>query len=189
MASGLSGISANVERFNEELKRGFTGSYAQIGQTVSRAYKERVHVRTGMTRASIGYKVDPYHTSPRSVDVGSSLPWAKWLEKGTKPHVIRVRNKRILAINVKELHPASYRNAVIDKFRLRARMFYGWTARQAQRRIPNKRGFIIIGLKVDHPGTHGDDALSRAVEATKQDVLKHMKSGGMKAFSSVLVTE
>jgi len=54
--------------------------------------ESRVPVRTGRLRQSIQVRVQP-----NGVTVGPDTPYAGYVEFGTKPHVIKARNKKALA--------------------------------------------------------------------------------------------
>ncbi len=75
--------------------------------------------------------------------------YAKYVEFGTKPHLIEVVNKRVLATPAK--------NAP------------GWP-------IVSKSGYAIFGTKVHHPGTKANPFMERIMKASQPDINELFKS-------------
>jgi len=140
-------------------------------------------VRTGVMRASIRYELDSKVLGQtHGVKVASEKPYSLYVEEGTRPHTIRIKNKAWLAVYVmsqaygkgtimKRFRP------LVDKMRERA-IARGMSPQQAVKSIPNKKGYVVFGKKVNHPGTKPNAFFSRAVNETKPYVLERYKKAG-----------
>jgi HK97 gp10 family phage protein len=133
--------------------------------------RERAPVRTGRLRESITLvKVSDLHYV-----VGSSLEYAVFVEKGTRPHIIRPKRARALRFTVggqtvfaaRVVQP-SRGGLVITPKRRRALKF----------EIPQR---VIFAKKVEHPGTAPQSFFLRALQkyrAQWKKILRSVMGGG-----------
>jgi HK97 gp10 family phage protein len=116
--------------------------------------RERAPVRTGRLRGSIALiKVNDLHYV-----VGSPLEYAVFVERGTRPHIIRPRRARALRFEVGgETVFAAYvvqpsrGGLVITPKRRRALRF----------EVPRR---VVFAKKVEHPGTEPQPFFQRALQ-------------------------
>jgi hypothetical protein len=73
---------------------------ANKGREVEGFARQRVGVKTGELKRSIGSRVVRSHKGGYSTEVFASAPYALFHHSGTRPHIIRPRNASVLRFEV-----------------------------------------------------------------------------------------
>jgi len=128
--------------------------------------KEHTPVRTGKLRESISLiKINDLHYV-----IGSPLEYAVFVEKGTRPHIIRPKRARALRFELggqtvfaAYVVQPSRGGLVITPKRRRALKF----------EIPRK---VVFAKKVEHPGTEPRSFFARALQKYRAQLRKIWKS-------------
>jgi HK97 gp10 family phage protein len=114
-----------------------------------RMHKYAMHkapVQDGNLKQQITVKVDT--KGVMQGEVISNANYSKAVEEGTKPHIIRARNKKVLA-GAKRRAPGGWNNF--------------------------SRDWAIYGKKVKHPGTRGQPFMQPAFNVGRKDLMERLQ--------------
>jgi len=129
--------------FQAVLERGLKAAVIHLEGKV----KERTPVRTGRLRASITHGGKGLRYT-----VGTDVKYARFVEEGTKPHVIRPRTKKALAWS--------------GGGRTAAGLGRG------PQGTKKRGGQLIVRKRVNHPGTKGTQMFERAGQESFADLTR-----------------
>lgn len=87
----------SLSNFNSRLDAQLSRQMDRIGQVVARTARDIVPVRTGALRSSIDYTAG---RTLGSVRVSASMPYAAFVELGTRPHMILPKHGKFLVFRV-----------------------------------------------------------------------------------------
>ena len=143
----LDGLLRALERheaiLNDALREGMDMALAAAEEEIV----DRTPVDTGNLRDRITSRVEGAGRSIRGIVEVNNILYARWVEEGTRPHIIEARNGRALAF---QPGAAAFR---IGSRRPQYRIQRGRRAgKLIGRRGP---GTMIIVRRVRHPGTQG----------------------------------
>jgi len=146
-------MKINDKQFKADVERYIKKHHKQITDAVTtatfRMHKYAVHkapVQDGNLKQQITVDIDKRGVIEGTVT--SNANYSQAVEEGTKPHIIRTRNKKVLA-GPKRRAPGGWNNF--------------------------SRDWAIYGKMVKHPGTRGQPFMMPAFNVGKKDLMNRIK--------------
>lgn len=132
---GLKEFQGNIKKAKKDLIAGISkGIRIATGLLEAESVKE-APADQGWLRKNIKSRIRPL-----SSEIFPTVDYAIFVHEGTRPHIITAKNKKVIAFKPRP-----------------GQRMKGWMRK-------NKRGFVILGKRVNHPGTKANPFFTRAVK-------------------------
>lgn len=146
-------MTSNKEIIHRKIHQRFKERADEVGELITKTAKELLRGKIGKPSPildDIQYRIEE-ESGKISLVIFTTNPITLFLEKGTKPHIIRPKNKKALAFEV-------------------------WHSGVRKDGTPYKAGDKIATRIVRHPGTEAMPYFSQAIFLTKEQVMKILES-------------
>jgi hypothetical protein len=161
----------DIKYYGEKVQEGLRDEIERVSWAVSNAAKKNCPVgknlnkfgsKEGRLKASIHPDIKREKFEAK---VGTNIGYGAYVEFGTPPHIIRVKNKKVLAFPIG-------RGGWSSENSLMGSITYGKTK---SGKIKVAQRFIILGKQVNHPGTKAKPFLFPAAESERPKFIQRIK--------------